>query len=448
MTTKLDDLAIFGGTPAFDEILHVGRPNIGNREHFFARAADMFDRRWLTNGGKFVRELESRLASFLGVKHCICVCNGTVALEIAIRALELQGEVIIPSFTFIATAHALQWQEITPVFCDVDPRTHNLDPQQVEGLVTPRTTGIIGVHLWGRACDCAALTEIARRRNLKLMFDAAHAFGCSHRGRMIGSFGNLEVFSFHATKFFNTFEGGAVATNDDRLAEKIRLMKNFGFSGLDNVIYIGTNGKMTEVSAAMGLTNLESLDQFIAANRENYHYYCDGLANLPGVQVMQYDESERSNFQCVVLEIDEAAAGISRDLMVRILHAENVRARRYFYPGCHQMEPYRSYFPHAGLLLPHTEVLAKRVVGLPTGMAIREANIVKICGLIRFAIGHAGEIRRRLVECKPFDQARDLCRPFTFSSRWAAELVDEDVSEDPQCVPGHQTHPPLEVTHS
>lgn len=449
MTTKLDDLAILGGTPAFDEMLHVGRPNIGNREHFFARAADMFDRRWLTNGGRFVRELESRLASFLGVKHCICVCNGTVALEIAIRALDLQGEVIIPSFTFIATAHALQWQEITPVFCDVDPKTHNLDPKQVERLITPRTTGIIGVHLWGRACDCAALAEIARRRNLKLMFDAAHAFGCSHRGKMIGSFGDLEVFSFHATKCFNTFEGGAVATNDDQLAKKIRLMKNFGFSGLDNVIYVGTNGKMTEVSAAMGLTNLESLDQFIAANRENYHHYCGELANLPGVQVMQYDESERSNFQCVVLEIDEAAAGLSRDLMVQILHAENVRARRYFYPGCHRMEPYRSYFPHASLLLPHTEALTKQVMGLPTGTAIGGASIVKICGLIRFAINHASEIRPRLVERKPYDHARDGCCHFMFNSRWAPNACDEEISEnvsDPECVPEQQTYRRREVT--
>ena len=181
------------------------------------------------------------------------MCNATVALEIAIRAMGMSGEVIVPSFTFVATAHALQWQEITPVFCDIDPRTHNLDPNRIEEMITPRTTGIIGVHVWGRPCAVDALAEIAQRRHLKLLFDAAHAFGCSYQGQMIGNFGDAEVFSFHATKFFNTFEGGAVVTNDDELAAKMRLMKNFGFHGYDNVIYVGTNGKMSEVSAAMGL---------------------------------------------------------------------------------------------------------------------------------------------------------------------------------------------------
>ena len=393
---SLLNLAVFGGQPAFRDILHVGRPNVGNRERFLTRMADMLDRRWLTNNGPYVQELERKIAALLGVKHCVCMCNGTVALEIAIRALELHGEVIIPSFTFIATAHALQWQEITPVFCDIDPRTHNIDPPQVERLITPRTTGIIGVHTWGRGCDALALTEIARRRGLRLMFDASHAFGCSYQGRKVGNFGDAEVFSFHATKFFNTFEGGAIVTNDDKLAEKIRLMKNFGFSGLDNVIYIGTNGKMSEVSAAMGLTNLESLDEFIAINQKNYGHYRRGLEGLPGIKIVAYDASERANYQYLVLEVDEAVSGISRDLIVRILHAENIRARRYFYPGCHRMEPYRSYFPHAGLLLPHTEALTSRVMSLPTGTAVGESDIVQICDVIRFVLDHANEIRLRL----------------------------------------------------
>src|SRR5207237_5707535 len=160
------------------------------------------ERRWLTNSGHYVQECEKRLGEFLGMKHVIAMCNATVAIEIATRALGMKDEVVVPSFTFIATAHALQWQEITPVFCDIDPRTHTLDPKQVERMITPRTTGIIAVHLWGRACDVDALEEIARSRGLTLMFDAAHAFGCTYRGRKIGSFGRAEVFSFHATKFF------------------------------------------------------------------------------------------------------------------------------------------------------------------------------------------------------------------------------------------------------
>ncbi|HTG43796.1 MAG TPA: DegT/DnrJ/EryC1/StrS family aminotransferase, partial [Verrucomicrobiae bacterium] len=246
------DLAIFSGKPAFPEKLHVGRPNIGNRAKLLERFNDLLDRRWLTNNGQYVQDFEARLREKTGTRHCIPICNATVALEIAIRALELSGEVIIPSFTFIASAHALQWQQITPVFCDIDPKTHNLDPAKVEAQITPRTTGIMGVHLWGRPCAIGQLEEIASRRKLKLLFDASHAFGCAYEGRSIGNFGDAEVFSFHATKFLNSFEGGAIATNNDELAGKIRLMKNFGFAGFDNVIYIGTNGKMSEISAAMG----------------------------------------------------------------------------------------------------------------------------------------------------------------------------------------------------
>ena len=216
----LDEMAVFGGAPAFAEKLHVGRPNIGDRDRLLERINDMLDRRWLTNNGVYVQEFERRVAEILGVKHCIAMCNGTVALEIAIRALGLKGEVIVPSFTFVATAHALQWQEITPVFCDIDPPTHTLDPARVEELITPRTTGIIGVHVWGRPCDVERVGGDRPSARSQLLFDAAHAFGCSHHGRMIGGFGDAEVFSFHATKFFNTFEGGAVVTNDDDLATR------------------------------------------------------------------------------------------------------------------------------------------------------------------------------------------------------------------------------------
>lgn len=386
------DLGIFGAPPLFNETLHVGRPNIGDREHLFARIGDMLDRHWLTNRGPFVLELEAKLAEFLGVRHVIAMCNGTVALEITARALGLSGEVIIPAFTFVATAHALQWQEITPVFCDVDPRTHLLDPYRVEAMITPRTTGIVGVHVWGQPCNVDALAEIAHRRGLRLMYDAAHAFGCSHGDRMIGNFGDAEVFSFHGTKFFNTFEGGAVATNDDDLAQRIRLMQNFGFTGLDTVVYIGTNGKMSEVSAAMGLTGLESLDVFIAANRDNHARYAAALADIPGLRLLRYDDQARQNYQYVVIEVDANAAGISRDALVQVLHAENVRARRYFYPGVHRMEPYRSYFPHAGLLLPETEKLVERVMCLPTGTAVGRLEIEQICAVLRLAVTHSADI--------------------------------------------------------
>jgi dTDP-4-amino-4,6-dideoxygalactose transaminase len=351
------DLAILGGKAAFKQQLYVGRPNIGNRERLLDRINDILDRRWLTNQGPFVCEFETRISEILGVKHCIATCNATIGLAIAIRALGMTGEVIIPSFTFVATAHALQWQQVSPVFGDIDERSHNLDPRRVESLITPRTTGILATHLWGRPC---------------------------------------EVFSFHATKFLNTFEGGAIVTNDDDLAEKIRLMTNYGFAGYDRVIHLGINGKMSEIAAAMGLTGLESMAEFIVINRDHYKRYLRALKDIPGIEMIRYDEDERNNYQYIVLEIDETKTHISRDLITSALHAENVLARRYFYPGCHRMEPYRSYSPHAELLLSATEQLSERVLSLPTGTTVDANDIDLICDLIRFLVAQGAVISEQV----------------------------------------------------
>jgi dTDP-4-amino-4,6-dideoxygalactose transaminase len=386
MKNHASELAIFGGKPQFEQPLFVGRPNIGNRDRLLERINDMLDRRWFSNNGPFVQEFEQQIADYLGVKHCIAVSNGTIGLEIVVRALGLEGEVIVPSFTFVATAHALQWQSITPVFCDVDPKTHTLNPCQVKLLITHRTTGIIGVHVWGYSCDIDSLTEIANQNNLKLIFDASHAFGCSYQGKLIGNFGCAEVFSLHATKIMNTFEGGVIATNDDELNQKLHLMKNFGFSGFDNVVCLGINGKMSETSAAMGLTSLESLEEFIEINQRNYKCYEKELAIIPGVKLFLFDEAEKNNYQYIVVEVREAETYISRDLLIKILHAENVIARRYFYPSCHRMEPYRSYLSHTKQSLPVTEKLAQSILILPTGTTVSLEDIKKICNILSVAI--------------------------------------------------------------
>jgi len=376
--------------------VHVGAPNIGNRERLLQRVNEVLDRRWLSNDGPMVRELETSLAQYLGVEHAIALCNGTLSLEIAIRALGLTGEVLAPSFTFVATAHAMKWQEMKPVFCDIDPLSHNLDPAKIENMITPRTSAIIGVHVWGEPCAIEPLTEIAKRRKLALLFDASHAFGCSHDGRMIGAFGNAEIFSFHATKYFNTFEGGAVTTNDGELAAKIRLMRNFGFAGYDKVVSIGTNGKMNEISAAMGLTALESLDEFVGVNFAHYQRYRSLLEGIPGLRLYPFNDAERRNYQYVVIEVSETVAGISRDLLLELLQAEKLLARRYFYPGCHRMEPYRSDPFYAAVDLPETEGLCQRVMVLPTGTAVDEQIVDRICELLRFVIEHAAGIKARL----------------------------------------------------
>jgi dTDP-4-amino-4,6-dideoxygalactose transaminase len=395
------ELALLGGMPAFVEKVHVGRPNIGDRARLLERVNTMLDAHWLSNGGPFVKEFEERIAGATGVKHCIAMCNATVALEIAIRALDLEGEVIVPSFTFVATAHALQWQKIRPVFCDIDQATHNLDHRKVEQLITPSTTGILAVHLWGRPCEIDELQMIADKHKLKLLFDAAHGFGCSYRGQKIGGFGHAEVFSFHATKFVNAGEGGAVVTNDDALAARMRLMKNFGFADYDRVIYIGTNGKMNELSAAMGLTNLESQAEFTRVNRANFETYEKNLRGIGGLSLIRYDPKDTPNYQYLVLEIDAAELGLTRDQLLSVLHADNVLARRYFYPGVHRMEPYRSHFPHASLLLANTEALVDRVLHLPTGTGVNAADIEKICTIIRTAVERRSEISEKLPQRRP-----------------------------------------------
>ena len=385
-------LAIFGAPPTFGEPLHVGRPNLGNRAAFMRRVDEILDSRWFSNNGPMVRAFEQSVAKHAAVKHCIAMCNGTAALQNAIAALELAGEVIVPSFTFVATAHALQSQKITPVFADIDRESCTLDPASVERMITPRTSAILGVHVWGNICDVESLESICRRHGLKLLFDAAHAFGCSHRGTMIGNFGSCEVLSFHATKFFSTFEGGAVLTNDDTLAVKLRRMRNFGFAGADNVVQLGVNAKMTEVCAAMGLSGLEVIEETIEANRRNHALYAEFLADVPGLRLRPHSHTERHNYHYVVVDVEDAFPFI-RDDLVRLLHAENVLARRYFHPGCHAMEPYRSLYPDAGQPLPNTVHVAERVLSLPSGTAIGAREIWQIADILRFIARNGDAIR-------------------------------------------------------
>jgi dTDP-4-amino-4,6-dideoxygalactose transaminase len=388
-----EELAVFGHPPAFASPLHVGRPNVLGEERFFARARRALSDRWLSNDGPLVKEFERQIEAHTGVRHCIAMSSATVGLQLAGLALRLRGEVIVPSFTFIATVHALTWLGAKPVFCDVDPRTHNIDPDQVARLVTPETSGILGVHLWGRGCDAEALEAIAAKHGLVLMFDAAHAFGCSHGGRMIGGFGDAEVFSFHATKVINSFEGGAVVTNNDALAEKLRLLRNFGFTGPDNVVGLGTNAKMSEISAAMGLTSLEHLDEIVSAGLERHLLYAALLDGVPGLCLCRPPANERFNYHYVTVEVDAKAAGLSRDDLVAALRSENVLARRYFYPGCHRMEPYLTLYPDAGRSLPVSLGLAECLLQLPAGAAVSPSDVEAICGLIRLIMLHGPAVR-------------------------------------------------------
>lgn len=396
MKSELADLAVFGGSPAFDVPVLVGTPNIGDRERLHELLDDALDRRWLTNDGPYVQAFERRLTALLDVRKCVATCNATSGLMLVAKALGLRGEVIMPSLTFVASAHALTWQGITPVFCDVDPLTWTLDPRKAEELITPETSGLLGVHLWATPCDVTGLRDLASEYDVKLVYDAAHALGVSHDGRPLGSFGDAEVFSFHATKICSTFEGGAVATDDEDLAERLSLARNFGFADVDRVVSLGINAKMSEVNAAMGLVSLESLDQFVAVNRTNRMRYREGLKGVPGVTLHDPPVPDNSSTcQYVVAEVREEA-GLTRDELGRVLAAENVGTRRYFYPGCHRMEPYRTDHLDAGRRLPVTEAILERTLVLPTGTATTVQTVDRICELIGFATRKADQIRTRL----------------------------------------------------
>lgn len=388
-------LAVLGAAPRFVEPLHVGRPNVGDPVRLRERIDSILDRRWFTNHGPMVQEFEAALQAELGVSHVIAVCNATLGLEIATRAMGMSGEVIVPAFTFVATAHAIQWQGLSPVFADVDLESHTLDPESVRELITPRTTGILGVHTWGTGCATAALEAIASEHGLVVMYDAAHALGSTHNGASFGGNGSAEVFSFHATKYVNSFEGGAISTNDPELAARIRSMVNFGFEGYDLVTSVGTNAKMSEMSAAMGLTSLESMHEFRDQNSIVRDAYQSGFEDVDGLELHRFRATETNSLQYVVVEVAESCP-LSRDQLVEVLHAENCLARRYFYPGVHRMEPYRSLAPMAYRWLPNTEALAQSVMILPTGTAIEVEVAAEVCSVLRLAVELHTEVESAL----------------------------------------------------
>ncbi|MDP2291322.1 MAG: DegT/DnrJ/EryC1/StrS family aminotransferase [Actinomycetota bacterium] len=391
----VDSLVAFGGTSTTDRVLYVGRPNIPDREAVLARVGAALDRKWLSNDGPMVREFEEVIEARLGVRHCVAVANATQGLSITAAALGLHGEVVVPAFTFVATAHSLAWLGITPVFCDIDRRSHQIDPAAVEAAITERTTGILAAHTWGRPCDIDALDAVAARHGLQLFFDAAPAYGASYQRTSIGNFGRAEILSFHATKIVNCGEGGAILTNDDEIAAAARLMRTFGFADTDLVTSIGTNAKMSELAAAMGICSLSEFDHYLDVNVRNFEQYTSALADVPGITVVPCEPNTGINYNNVVIEVDPQVAGIHRDLMLEMLTAEQILVRRYFWPGCHRMEPYRSLRPPTDTDFPVTDEVAARVLSLPTGTGVEAGDIERVCHLIAGLVEHGAEITRR-----------------------------------------------------
>ncbi len=407
-------LAAFGGAPAFRKPLHVGQPILINPDSMLADFDSVMRSGQLTNNGPRLQEFESAIARVCRTKHAIATCNATIALQIAARALHLSGEVIVPAFTFIATAHALEWIGLEPVFADVDPQTHTLDLKSAEECITPRTSAILPVHLWGHVCRTRQLDELCRSRRLRLLYDSSHAFGCQQDGVPVGNFGDAEVFSFHATKFVHAFEGGAIVTNDDGVADRCRRLRAFGISGLTEISDVGTNGKMHELSAVAGLHSIATMSGRVAANRANRMVYACHCQSLNGLSLLSTPEGNESNGQYLVLTVDEQQFGLNRDQIVSLLRAEGVFARSYFSPGCHQAEPYRSADSgrHVRVSLDVTETLSKTVLQLPTGPAVAPADAHKVGLLLRLLHQHAAEVQRlwssseNCLQYHPADPAR------------------------------------------
>ncbi|MDP3920815.1 MAG: DegT/DnrJ/EryC1/StrS family aminotransferase [Candidatus Omnitrophota bacterium] len=362
--------------------LYVTRPFCAPPEEFAEEYRRMSEAARFTNHGNCHERLERELAGYLGVPYFSLVNNATTGLMIACKALNLRGEVIVSPFTFPATVNALTWCGLTPVFADIAEKSFNLDPRRAEEAVTTRTSAILPVHLYGNVCDTRAFDEIARRRKLRLLYDAAHAFGVTRGDLPVGRYGDISVFSFHATKLFHTGEGGGLSCRTADLKNQVDLLRNFGIRDTECVLTAGINGKMSELHAALGLVNL----RHIAAERNERarvrRLYEEQLESLRGLTVIKPPSGGREALQYFVVQIDAAYFGMSRDSLCALLETNGVYARKYFYPLCSEQAPYRNLASAAPENLSAAITAAKQLLCLPFYGAMTSTDVDRVCGII------------------------------------------------------------------
>lgn len=382
MTNREKNFAVLGAKPRFDKPIPIGQLYFPSWERYESSIRKIFERQYYINNGPLLTELEDKLQHFLGVKHAICVSNATFGLMMAADAMNLTGKVIVPSFTFIASAQSLSWAGIEPVFCDVDLTTHQVAVDKIDLLIDDQVTGIMGVHLWGGACDPVALEQYAKAKDLKLYFDSAHAFGCAVGNTKIANFGSLEVFSFHATKILSATEGGCICTNDDDLAVRLRSIRpSYGDTKPANITKVA-NARMSEAQAAIALLSLEDFPQNQLNNETLFRRYEKRVGHIPGVKLVKPAGVTFSNYQYVVCEIEENIFGLSRDSLITVLKAENVNARRYFFPGTHRSIGYRDSLSKFANSLPATDYLCSSCLQLPIGAMVNGDAVDAICEII------------------------------------------------------------------
>lgn len=343
----------------------VTQPLLPAKEKIHEYLDYIFSSNWLTNNGELHRKLENRLTGYLKVPNLSLINNGTTALLLAIKALDLFGEVITTPFTFAATAHAISWMGLKPIFVDIDPKTMNIDPNKIEKAITSRTSAIIPVHVFGTPCDVNNIQDIAKRHDLKIIYDAAHAFGTELNGVGIGNFGDLTMYSFHATKLFNCAEGGALACKSEEMKKKIDLLKNFGIKNEEEVVEVGINGKMNELQAAMGLAVLECVEEERKKRAEIKSIYNEKLRDIPGITIMPELEEVKSSYQYYAIRINEKEFGKSRDYVYDKLKEYNIFSRKYFYPLCSNYECYKHLPSSEPKNLPIANKVANEVLTLP-----------------------------------------------------------------------------------
>ena len=375
---KIFNINIHTNRPAY-----VGRPNILNSKKFLIDSIKILNSKILTNDGIYVKKFEDIVSKISGSSYAIAVNNATIGLALIFKALDLKGEIIIPSFTFIASAHASEWAGLKPVFVDVNPDTHSINIEKIEQSINEKTCAILGVHLWGLCCEVDEIDFIADKYNIPVIFDAAQAFDSKYKNRKIGELGLASIISFHATKYINSIEGGAILTNDRGLSEKLKKMRNFGFSGFDNVSMLGINGKMNEFCAAMGISNIGRLKLIKKINFENYKFYKKLLKDIDGIELLNIPTHLKFNYQYIVLNIDSDKLGINRDQLIAKLNAKKIFARKYYYPGCHKSMPYSSREDVKKSRLNITESLSKSIMVMPTGSNVSFSDITFFVKQIR-----------------------------------------------------------------
>jgi dTDP-4-amino-4,6-dideoxygalactose transaminase len=361
--------------------IYVTQPALPPLDEFIPYLQQIWDNKILTNCGPFHQQFEQALADYLGVKYVCLFANATLALVTALQALRISGEVITTPYSFVATAHSLKWNGIKPVFVDIDAKTCNLDPAAIEAAITAQTTAIMPVHVYGTPCDTEAIRKIAENYNLKVIYDAAHAFGCRYNNQSLCAFGDISVVSFHATKVFNTFEGGAIICQDAKTKAHIDHLKNFGFVDETTVVAAGINGKMSEVNAAFGLLQLKYIDSCIEKRKQISQYYRDNIKFIRGISLPDHQLPFTSNYSYFPVFV-EADYALSRDELYEKFREQNVMVRRYFYPLITAFPMYRTAHTHRDDELPNARYISSRVLCLPLHPNLEQEEVEKVMAIL------------------------------------------------------------------